>query len=224
MKKIFFILISLFIIVVLNAQDFDVNIIKVNPDKCSISWNRFDSNANFFVVLNGNTTNVNFLNATIGPKTITTTVNYSSSEIRHFIQVIGKGQTYTAYSQYITITPKPADNIQVMGYRDFLSFNDNILHVSFLTSVSVGNNITMTSFPNYDVYITEIVVSGNSNGIVEVSVDGNVVRHYAYLAYGFSGQIFSTPLKIPQNSIFKVKLVDGQQGNHAISYSYYIKK
>jgi len=222
MKKLILSLIFLTCITFSYSADFNLRLVDVYSDKAVIAIPRQRSGGTTFsIIVNGKSAFItNFLNSKIDANSVTTTVQFDSSNIStiYYISAVEINGPVPYASANLTITAIPVIN-QTMVDRDGFMYKGKLYFNSWRTNVaSVGGNIVNTTFSN-QINLTEIIVTGEVNGNVAVYINGSIVRRYSYNSNSTSGQIFTTKIPIPAGSIFKVVLENGSTGYHSVSIS-----
>jgi hypothetical protein len=222
MKKIIMILLLILSIgVEVYAADFDLGVGIPTSDKASIYIPRKDSNGNMFTIYvnNKKAFDTNWINSKIDSETITTTVNFDRPNSQYFVYAveINPNTTNPRFSASVTFTSKPMAQ-EIINDRDANAYiNNKMFFQAWSNSVTPPSSVVDTSWNDYGVFITEIIVGGDKKGDVALKIDNVPVRYYHYIENGTSGQIFSTKLLIQKGKSFKVDLISGQYGNHTVS-------
>lgn len=218
MKKFMFGVLFLMFSAVLFAADFNITLISITQDKAVIAIPRNVGGSPTFAVSMdwGNTITTSSRNAKIDTNTVTVTVRFDQMNKIHYINASEVGATYI--SSTLTITAKPALQ-EVISDRDALVYDNRVYFESARENVNVTEHILDVTPTDYELFLTEIVVTGDDIGEVAVYVDAVVVRRYSYNANNTSGQILSTKIPVPKGSTLSVVLESGNTGNHCASIS-----
>jgi len=221
MKKILLTVLMILTAFAVYAADFDIRVIDVESDRITIAIPlQVGGSKNFSIYVDGE-----FSRSTVGltsrfksdGTSSTGTVKYSGSQIQHFLYATELGASPAYTSATLTITPKPLANESILDRDVWAHINDKAIFQSWRVSVSPTIDVVNTSWDDYGIAITEIIVGGAEIGNVVVKIDGVAIRYYHYKSDSTSGQIFSTKLIVQRGETFEVELLAGNTGFHTVS-------
>ena len=219
MKRILLTFLMLLTAFAVYAADFDIRVIDVESDRATIAIPmQVGGSPNFAIYLDGKYL-MNTVGLTSGFKSdgtsTTGTVKYKPSDLQHFLYASEVGASPVYFSSTLTITPKPLANETISDRDVWAHINGKTIAQSWAASGSTGTDIVNTSWDDYGIALTEIILTGDKDTTVALKIDGVIVKYYSFVSYGTSGQIFSTKLIVQKGQVVEVEVIDGGGENYA---------